>query len=101
MKKYLILLMFLLSTSVSAIGVDKVAHAGISWGINHVVYEVCHKLTDKKIPCLVGSVIITSTIGVMKELHDGDNNTTKEHMKDLAADGLGIVGSSIVIGINF
>lgn len=101
MKQLFIIISFFISFNCNAQTIDKIAHFGISWAINHIGYEVCHKMTDEKIPCLVGSAIIATTVGALKELHDGNKNSTSEHLKDMSANGLGILGSSIVIGINF
>lgn len=81
--------------------VDKAAHFGISWAINHSTYTVCNQVTKKKTGCLVFSALSTAAIGVAKEVLDGDKNTRGEHARDLTADGLGILTSSIVIKINF
>jgi len=92
----------LLSTlTIGQLPVDKVAHFGLSWVINHTVYSVCEKVIEKKVPCLITSILTTSAIGISKEIMDGNRNTGREHAKDLTADGLGILGSSLVIGINF
>jgi len=99
----LMLIALLFSTRVNAedLPIDKAAHFGISWAINHTTYAVCEKIAEKKTACLIGSAIFTSAVGVAKEVYDGKKNSKNEHLKDLAADGLGILGSSLVIRLTF
>lgn len=103
MKYIFILLLITPSTLVADVPVDKAAHLGISWAINHGVYEVCKKVTDgkHKTTCMVTAIVTTAAVGISKEIYDGKNNSSSEHLKDMGANGLGILGSSIVIGINF
>lgn len=87
----------------SQVPVDKAAHIGISWAMNHTAYAVCNKLTDNnaQVECLVGSSVGTLAVGVAKEILDGKKNTGREHAEDLAADAAGIALSSLMITISW
>lgn len=83
--------------------VDKAAHFGVSWAMNHTAYAVCNKITEDKarVECLVGSSVGTFAVGVIKEVLDGKKNTGREHMEDLAVDVAGVALSSLVITISW
>lgn len=92
-----------LATAGELIPVDKAAHFGISFTVNTVAYAGCKAAfgDDHKTACLVGSVLVTSAIGVAKEVADGNKNTATEHKLDLLADGLGIAASALTIKLAF
>lgn len=83
--------------------VDKAAHFGISYTVNTVAYAACKASfgEEHKQACLVSSALVTTAIGVTKEIADGDKNTTHEHAVDLLADGLGIAASILTIHLAF
>lgn len=95
------LLMFTALTS--ELPVDKAAHFGVSWAMNHTAYTVCNKITEDKarVECLVGASVGTLAVGVAKEIVDGNKNTRREHIDDLIADTAGVVLSSVMITISW
>lgn len=91
----------LLLVTVLSIPDDKLAHAGVSMGLTVGSYAVCRTLLDgPKTTCQVASALATMGLGVVKEVVDGNKNTKKEHVKDLAADAVG-VGLGLVFTIPF
>lgn len=87
----------------SELPVDKAAHVGISWAMNHTAYTICNKITEDKarVECLIGSSVGTLAVGVAKEVLDGKKNTGREHADDLIADTAGIALSSLMITISW
>lgn len=87
--------------TIQELPVDKAAHFGISWAVNHTAYSVCEKLNDKKNKCLIGAAAGTLLIGVTKELLDGNKNTGEQHAKDMLANTAGVLASSLVITLTW
>lgn len=82
------------------IAVDKAAHFGISYGITHASYAVCKKISNKKVPCLIGAAAFSTALGVTKELIDPSIGGNRD-IKDLAADLLGTGFAVTFISIEF
>lgn len=75
--------------------VDKAAHAGVSYGITHSSYAVCKLVTDTKLPCLIGGVLMSTAIGAAREL------TGNKDKADMAANMVGITAASLMITISW
>lgn len=94
--------LFLILTSVP---LDKVAHAGVSYGITHATNSVCNVVTNNKskVTCLVVGITTAATLGALKEasdIHD-KRNTREQSSKDMLANFVGIGAASLFITINF
>lgn len=87
--------------AVQELPVDKAAHFGVSWAINHTAYSVCNKLSENRTACLAGAAAGTLLIGVSKELLDGNKNTREQHAKDMLANTAGVLASSLVITLTW
>lgn len=83
--------------------VDKAAHFGVSWAMNHTAYALCNKITEDKarLECLIGSSVGTLAVGVTKEILDGKKNSGRQHAMDMAANAAGVALSSLVITIQW
>lgn len=85
----------------SELPVDKAAHFGVSWAVNHTAYSVCEKLTDNKQNCLIAAAAGTLMIGAAKEVLDGNKNSGEQHAKDMLANTAGVLASSLVITLTW
>ena len=81
--------------------VDKAAHFGVSWAINHTAYTICEGITGRKGECLAVAALGTLALGATKELLDGKKNSGPQHMKDMLANAAGVALSSIVISVRW
>ena len=95
----------LMSLMLVTVPLDKVAHAGVSYGITHATSSICNALTDNKnkVTCLVVGISTASTLGALKEasdIHD-KRNTREQSSKDMLANFVGIGAASLFITINF
>lgn len=91
----------MITSSVAGENLDKAAHFGVSWAINHTAYSVCEKITEHKKECFMGAAAGTLLIGVTKELVDGNKNTGEQHAKDMLANTAGVLASSLVITLTW
>ena len=92
----------LMATALMAeLPVDKAAHFGVSWALNHSAYTVCESITKHQGECLAASALGTLAVGVAKELIDGKKNSGPQHMRDVLANAAGVALSSIVISIRW
>lgn len=83
---------------------DKLLHVAISYGINHVAYVTCGVILNNphaKLPCLISSTVLTSVVGIAKEVADGDGNSPSEHAMDLGANAAGIGLSTLAITLTW
>ena len=83
--------------------VDKAAHFGVSWAMNHTAYTICNTITEDKarVECLIGSTVGTLAVGVTKEILDGNKNSKRQHTMDMAANAAGVALSSLIITIKW
>lgn len=95
--------LLLFTALTSELPVDKAAHFGVSWAMNHTAYTVCNKITEDKtqLECLIGSSVGTLAVGIAKEVMDGNKNTGREHLEDMAVNAAGIALSSLMITISW
>lgn len=81
---------------ISIVPVDKAAHFGVSYAINHSCYVLAEEVVkiDKHV-ALLGCAITTTAIGAARELAGNKDR------KDMLANGYGIVLSSTFIVIDW
>lgn len=99
----LITALLLFPLSASAIEQDKLLHFAGSFVINTAVYAACINALgkDKENECFAIALGSTLAIGAVKEVMDGDKNSTSEHFKDMGANSAGALGSGLILKFAF
>ncbi|MCB0390631.1 MAG: hypothetical protein KDD58_05050 [Bdellovibrionales bacterium] len=76
---------------------DKQAHAAISAGVAGVFYVMMRSYGKKKVDSFLGSMFLTISLGVLKEITDKNASTN-----DIVADSAGaFAGSLIFLTLDF